>query len=298
MKEVLVLMSTYNGEMFLEEQLSSIFAQEGVSVSLLVRDDGSTDSTCEILASWQQSHPLEYIRGENVGSARSFLELMKMAPNKDFYAFSDQDDIWYPDKLSRALNMLSAGDDPQLYFANVDLTDAEGHVKQKSLKDNLQLTKYNCLIESYASGCTMVFNDALRQIVCRHIPGETIYHDRWLYLTAMFFGQVIYEGQSCMGYRQHSSNLVGTQTEAEKGSKIKRLLSKGDFSMSDTADLFLRYYGSELTEQDKRIVKVCTHYKTNLWYKGILLFHPDYRLADCSFLRNIYWKMRILLNRL
>ena len=309
MEEVLVLMSTYNGERFLDEQLASVFAQEGVSVSVLVRDDGSTDGTCRILESWKQAHRLDYMRGDNVGPARSFFLLLQQAPSSRYYAFADQDDVWYAQKLRRAVDGIahqqtSAADGiarhqtPCLYFANVDLTDAQGGFKQRSLPDTLHLTKQNALIESFASGCTMVFNDALRQTVCRHIPDENVYHDRWLYLTAMFIGTVVYDGTPVMGYRQHGGNQVGTQTAQEKGGLLRRLLKPGDFPMADTAALFYRYYQHELTATDRHIVQVCMRYKSSLPSKLILVFHPTYRLAADGWARSIYWKLRILLNRL
>ena len=304
MEKVLVLMSTYNGERFLEEQLTTIFAQEGVCVSVLVRDDGSTDGTCRILESWKQTHRLDYVCGNNAGAAKSFFLLLQQAPTCDYYAFADQDDVWYAQKLRRAVDGIVrqqtsvSQQTPCLYFANVDLTDAQGGFKQRSLPDTLHLTKQNALIESFASGCTMVFNDALRQIVCRHIPDENVYHDRWLYLTAMFLGTVVYDGTPVMGYRQHGGNQVGTQTAQEKGSLLRRLLKPGDFPMADTAALFHRYYQQELMAADRYIVQVCMHYKGSLLSKLTLVCHPAYRLAADGWARSIYWKLRILLNRL
>ncbi len=309
MEKVLVLMSTYNGERFLEEQLATIFAQEGVSVSVLVRDDGSTDGTCRMLETWKRTHCLDYICGDNVGAARSFFLLLQQAPASTYYAFADQDDVWFAQKLRRAVDCIacqqtSAADGtgsqqpPCLYFANVDLTDAQGGFKQRSLPDTLHLTKQNALIESFASGCTMVFNDALRQTVCRHIPDENVYHDRWLYLTAMFLGTVVYDGTPVMGYRQHGANQVGTRTAQEKGSLLSRLLKPGDFPMADTAALFYRYYHQELTDADRHIVQVCMQYKSSLLSKLKLVFYPAYRLAADGWARSIYWKLRILLNRL
>lgn len=298
MEEVLVLMSTYNGERFLEEQLASVFGQESVGVSVLVRDDGSTDGTLRILEQWKATHRLDYVCGRNVGPARSFFLLLEQAPHRDYYAFADQDDVWYPDKLRRGVDSIRRQQMASLYFANVDLTDAQGRLKQRSLPATLQLTRQNALIESFASGCTMVFNDALRQLVCRHIPDAAVYHDRWLFLTAMFLGTVVYDGVPSMGYRQHGGNQVGSQTAAEKGSLLGRLLKAGDFPMADTAALFLRCYGQELTVSDRHILQVCACYKHSVASKLTLVFHPAYRLAAGGMARSIYWKLRIMLNRL
>lgn len=297
MNKIVVLLSTYNGERFLDEQLASIYKQEEVDVNVIVRDDGSTDRTCEILENWHRSHKLEYYKGDNIGPAKSFFELLHKTPCSNYYAFADQDDVWYSNKLCRAVDVIKEKEIPFLYFSNVDLMDSQGTIVQPSLPNSLAITKHNSFIESFASGCTMVFNDKLRNIVCQHIPKERIYHDRWVFLTAIFFGKVYYDGIPSMGYRQHGNNQVGTKTEKEKGCAIIRLLSKGDFSVSRTAELFSKYYLSELKELDKYIVYTCINYN-NIRCKLRLLFKSEYRLALPGFRRNVYWKLRILFNRI
>ena len=112
MKNVTVLMSTYNGETYLKEQIDSILAQEGIRVKLLVRDDGSKDSTQQILDDYSKRGLLEWYKGENLKSARSFMNLVDtVSLDADYYAFSDQDDFWEKDKLSRAIDMLNQFDD-------------------------------------------------------------------------------------------------------------------------------------------------------------------------------------------
>ena len=99
---VCVLMSTYNGEQFIREQLESICSQNGVNVTLLIRDDGSKDNTLSILKSFEEKIPMRVITdGENLGPGNSFMELVYQAGDFDFYAFSDQDDIWKNNKLER-----------------------------------------------------------------------------------------------------------------------------------------------------------------------------------------------------
>ena len=100
--KVCVLISTYNGEKFLDEQIASILAQKGVEVDILVRDDGSSDMTCSLLERWQKEGKLKWYKGENLGFARSFMNLLKTASVYDYYAFCDQDDVWLPEKLKKA----------------------------------------------------------------------------------------------------------------------------------------------------------------------------------------------------
>ena len=106
MVTVLVLMSTYNGEAYLTEQVESILKQADVNVKLLVRDDGSTDNTLRILNKYATEEKLDYITGKNINWMHSFWTLVNMAHGADYYAFADQDDIWFPDKLARAVSVL------------------------------------------------------------------------------------------------------------------------------------------------------------------------------------------------
>ena len=124
MKEVTILLSTYNGEKYLEEQLESITSQKGVSTKIIVRDDGSSDRTCDILDTWKEKSALTWYRGENIGPAQSFMDLLRNAGDACYYAFSDQDDFWLSDKMQTAVSKLESYDGrPALYFCQTELVD-------------------------------------------------------------------------------------------------------------------------------------------------------------------------------
>ena len=104
MKSVLVIISTSNGEKNIERQLDSIFAQVGVDIRVLIRDDKSSDNTVEIVSEYARIHPtyrLDIMQGENVGFAKSFWLGLSLSGDADYYAFADQDDVWKPNKLIR-----------------------------------------------------------------------------------------------------------------------------------------------------------------------------------------------------
>ena len=133
--QVCVLMSTYNGENYIVEQINSILKQINVTVELIIRDDGSSDNTSSIIRKFENDYSnILFIQGENVGVGRSFMELLKYAPESDYYSFADQDDVWLEDKLCRAVNMIkeleNEGVDncrhqilPVLYSSNQILVD-------------------------------------------------------------------------------------------------------------------------------------------------------------------------------
>lgn len=207
---VLVLMSTYNGERFLEAQIDSILSQEGVDVSLLVRDDGSTDGTLHTLEDYQARGLLNFYSGPNLGPARSFLHLLANAPDSTYYSLADQDDVWLPDKLSAAVERLgNSSDRPALYAGVTQLCDAQLNLIDTHYQQP-RLTFGEALVWAYASGCTMVMNRPLQQVVAARQPEFVEMHDRWILtlVTAMGY-ELYYDNVHHMLYRQHGNNVVG-----------------------------------------------------------------------------------------
>ena len=122
---ICVMLSAYNGENYINEQIDSILSQQNVNVLLYIRDDGSTDKTWEIISHFTHTYKnVRILKGENVGWEKSFLKLVDSAPNADLYAFSDQDDAWLPDKLERAYQTIqNEKNSIVLYGSNVWVTD-------------------------------------------------------------------------------------------------------------------------------------------------------------------------------
>ena len=108
MEKVQILMSTYYGEKYLREQLDSIIKQTYPLINILIRDDGSSDGTLSILKEYAGKYDhVTYYEGENIGVIQSFLQLLKESDaNVNYYAFADQDDVWLPEKIVRAVEKL------------------------------------------------------------------------------------------------------------------------------------------------------------------------------------------------
>ena len=234
MPTVAVLMSTYNGEKYIREQLDSIFNQENVLVKLFVRDDGSTDSTVDILKEYSHRFPIEIILdGENVRPGESFMRLVyKFAdePGIEYYAFADQDDIWLADKLSTAIRHLKeiGHVTPALYSSNQYIyTNGENKGVRHEEPQRIDLISH--MTKNTIAGCTFVFNKALAQIVDeadRPDPRILRYrlHDAWMMLVAITNGKVIYDKTSHMLYRIHSENLVGIKRMSFSDKIIKNAI--------------------------------------------------------------------------
>ena len=125
MKTIEILMATYNGEKYLKEQIESLLNQKNVKISILVRDDCSTDNTQKILEEYQQKGLLKWYTGEKLKAAFGFIDLINNASEAEYYAFCDQDDVWDNDKLDIAIKKLEKFDSqlPALYYCGQRLVD-------------------------------------------------------------------------------------------------------------------------------------------------------------------------------
>ena len=296
---ICVLLSTYNGERYLEEQLESLVRQKNVNISILVRDDGSTDQTCEILSKWQNKGLLTWYSGDNKGFAMSFMDLLFHSGDYDYYAFCDQDDIWLPDKLETAIKHLSVIQHPiKLYCSDAFYYKNGvnyGLIKKYIPKFNI----YTCLVQNIAAGCTMVFSHGLRNLIITKMPSFIIAHDFWIYQVAVILGEVYYDANSYILYRQHDNNQIGAKTGiCEKWKRrIFRLIksSKKD-SRSLQAKELLKCYFDEMDSEKKKIVYRIAEYKKNIWTRSRLFFDGRYTMG--RLMNNVLMRMRIVLGKL
>lgn len=231
MNRVAVLMSTYNGERFLREQIDSILAQRDVEVELFVRDDGSEDGTEGILSEYAEKFAnVHYKMCENVGVGNSFMNLLYDVPGDfDYYAFSDQDDIWLPEKISEGIKKLEESG-ALLYSSNQRCVDKDGkELFLRYLEDtHINQTPEEIMTCNMISGCTMVFGVEFYRILTEenHRPSaellKTRIHDVWLAEVASLYGGLFYDKRAFILYRQHENNVVG----AYKAGFFKRLREK------------------------------------------------------------------------
>ena len=221
MKKVQVLLSTYNGENFLEEQLESLLNQTYPNIKVLVRDDGSVDRTHEILDCYSKKYDcITWYSGNNIGVWRSYIDLINHSDNTaTYFAFCDQDDYWLPEKIEKSILYLEkSGEIPALYCSNTILVDESleklnPKINYKDFKPSFG----NALIQNIATGCTCVFNKCARDLVYNTQPVYIIMHDWWLYLIVSCFGKIYFDNNSYILYRQHQTNTIGARgNEIEK----------------------------------------------------------------------------------
>lgn len=265
---VTVLLSSYNGEKYIVEQIESILSQKSCDVNLIVRDDGSTDSTIDILKEYKEEGKLHYITGDNLRSAKSFFELIYAAPESDYYAFSDQDDIWDEDKLSSAIQMLEEYSIPAFYHSNARLINAHGEDTGKRLHG--QDPKLNFLSLACAGGilgCTMVFNKKLWECVVKHPKPERMrMHDYYLGMICLGIGGAeVYDQTPHIGYRQHGGNVLGVAVgwRSKLKSKWKQFTHRGRYTIGEQANQLLSDYEQELSSERLKECRAVANYDRN-----------------------------------
>lgn len=279
MNKVLIMLSTYNGEKYLREQLDSLYAQEGVDIHILVRDDGSKDNTLGILKKHkEQNGKMTILPAANAGAAKSFHLLAHYAftemPEFDYYAFCDQDDVWLGNKLISACDYLNKSTSQyKLYYGPATLVDGNLtplHTPFAKIVNNLEAN----IFASRSLGCTQVFNKAmlekfvfLHEYVINARDGVFVpLHDGWMSLIAYALGaDVIVNEESHILYRQHEHNVVGANENILNRTtrRFKRFFS-GTCPKSTKCRLVLDVMGIEIPESNRKILAMCANYKKNI----------------------------------
>ncbi|OJF76367.1 MAG: hypothetical protein BKP49_07810 [Treponema sp. CETP13] len=303
MEKITVLMSTYNGEKYLKEQLDSILAQEDVNINLIIRDDGSSDKTLEILTEYSKKHTnITYYCGENLKPAKSFLELMTKEFDSEYYALADQDDIWDSDKLKCGIDKLKTLDNtkPNLYFSNLRIVNQDNVFFQNAHKKQIIPNKYVALATPIVTGCTIIYNKKAKEILKDHIPTSNLMHDSWLYLICIFFGQVIYDFIPHINYRQHENNVIGMAIKKNKLcfflDKIKEISHDNNEPRYNNAIAFLESFKLQLQQKDIQYISLITNYKQSFKNKLLLIFNRKIKIN--SLLGDFKFRLKIILENI
>lgn len=297
MKTVCVLMSVFNGEKYLKEQIESILSQENVYVILLARDDGSTDSSIDILNEYRDR--IHILEGENVGIIKSFSLLVEEGLNIkcDYYAFSDQDDVWKQSKLINAVEKLNQLSNalPSLYFSNLEYTDENLESMGYVYNTKPDITKRSSLVWNYAYGCTEVFNRKTAELFCKGLGKRIWMHDFWIYLIGVHLGNYYYDETAYILYRQHGSNSVGYNLPLLKKirNKLKSLKKLNETPRVDMAEDFLSTYVSLLGGSNKKIIRDFIQSKYCIRMRLSALFSKEYYIFNVT--GNIILRIRFLI---
>jgi glycosyltransferase involved in cell wall biosynthesis len=265
---VAILMSTLQGERFLGPQLDSIAVQSHADWHLHVSDDGSTDATLELLAEYRRdwgSDRMSIRSGPRRGFCLNFLSLACASDiDAAYYAYSDQDDLWSAAKLERAVDWISSvpQEVPALYCGRTRLVDERGRPIGRSPLFARPANFENALVQSIAGGNTMLFNRKARELLVEAGPDLDVQtHDWWAYLVVSGCGGIVrYDTEPMVDYRQHDSNLVGSNvTLAGRALRVRRLV-EGRFREMNSRNLeALGRLRHRLSPQTTRVL---SHFKS------------------------------------
>jgi glycosyltransferase involved in cell wall biosynthesis len=275
---VAILLASRNGERFLQEQLASYERQTFRDWELHASDDGSSDRTVALIQDFAQMKNRKVVirNGPQQGYSQNFMSLVRdESVAADFFAFSDQDDIWNDDKLERALGWLSTipADIPALYFTRTELIDEAGSYLGLSPLFQRAPDFRNALVQNIGGGNTMVFNSAARQLLIDFGCHDAVSHDWWLYQVVTGVGGVVrYDPAPSVKYRQHGKNVVGSGTGWRARMDRLRLMAAGRVSRWNAANLkALGSCRAILSPGSQRTLKHFTRARETMW--PLRLFH-------------------------
>jgi glycosyltransferase involved in cell wall biosynthesis len=265
---ITILLCTRNGANYLKEQLDSIHEQDYKNLTLWISDDGSTDNTLELLKKYQDifgKDRFHILSGPQKGFAANFLSLVTNPQiTGDFFAFSDQDDIWEKDKISKAIRQLKrmSENKPLLYCSRTRLVDA--HNKEIGFSTNYtkEPSFANAIVQNIGGGNTMVFNKITRDLLLRVSKNlEVVCHDWWTYIVVTASnGEVYYDVYPSLRYRQHANNQIGAnQTVLATLLRLYYML-RGRFINRNNINLIaIKNLEPELSPQNKLLYeRFCT----------------------------------------
>jgi len=219
LSSVQVLLAVHNGARHLEVLIRSLKAQVEIDeLSLLASDDHSTDGSKKIL----RNFGITTLDGPTKGAATNFRFLITNAGRHDFYAFADQDDVWFPNKMTVAISKLKQIKGPAIYVGST--IDTKGKIRTPEI-----YTLPESLMTNQIQGCTIVINNKFLHLIQENLPKSFIMHDWWIYNFAQCFGQIVVDETPSVIYRLHGLNLIGTDSRLLKISRLLRKLKTRDY---------------------------------------------------------------------
>lgn len=269
MGEVSIVMATYNGAHYLEEQIESILANTYDGWTMEICDDGSTDRTLSIIEHYQELYPNKikfHPNEEQLGVTRNFLE-GAMRAEGEYVMFCDQDDVWLPEKIEKTLKFmkererLSGENTPIAVFTDAKVVDGALRNINSSFYaynklDTKKIDLPHLLVENKMIGCTTMINRGILDKIIE-FPNFARYHDWWIALISVVFGEIAFLNESTMLYRQHSKNMVGSQSffayvidRIKNIKKQKESLIKTEKQAWEFCEIYKKY----LLEEQRQII--------------------------------------------
>lgn len=272
--KVNIVMSTYNGEKYIREQMGSLLSQTYENIEIYVRDDGSKDDTVKILKEYEESRGIHVIEGKNMGFSASFFEVLAAAEDGDYWSFCDQDDVWFPEKVSLAVKWLDGQkqDKPLLYYSLSEMFDESGRSLGIQEPPRGSLCFRRAMTGTFGVGFSMVINRRLRDEMLKCDPYKVHSHDWLAGAVALGFGKVHINHKICARYRRLDSSV----TRISLGRKIKWALAmlRDDGDVAERNREYIRVYREELNPQKRKTAELFDNKKYSLKNSLKKAFYP------------------------
>ncbi len=256
MKSVNVLISTYNGEAYIAQQIDSILNQSYQGIHIIVRDDGSCDGTMDILKKYGKAGSIDYYQGENIGYGRSFMELLAVCGDADYWAFCDQDDLWLPQKIEWAVEWLEKQKDkePLLFHSAYELRSPDLREKTGIHEPpGYTLTFGRALTDCLYQGFSTVFNGELRNLMLKADIRALDSHDWWATILVTKYGHAYFDPRVASYHRRLESSMSSGRLK----SRIAWFINTFKSSHSDIrscAKAYVRVFG-DCQDDDLRMAE-------------------------------------------
>lgn len=300
---VAILMSTYNAEPFLKEQINSILGQTYTNWKLFIRDDGSSDSTSLIIEEFTKKDDRIFFVNKdsikNVGVISSFFLLLSCV-KADFYMFCDQDDVWLKSKVRLSLDRMNQQkkvDVPTLVHTDLKVVDQNLNIINESFMEKEKLNRKsqlgNLVIQNNVTGCTVMINNSFRNIVIdKGIPNEVIMHDWWMALVGNAIGETLFVDVPTMLYRQHNLNVVGSSSTIKKimGGYGRKGIINSIIKASEQDKAFIDLYHENLSKKKLETINFAAnmiHYPRVKRMRGL----KTNNIFKSGFIRNLFFKI-------
>ena len=278
MKKTAILMSAYNGGAYIEEQIRSICQQEQEGCVLYIRDDGSKKTFVTQLRQLQKQYGFVLYEGANMGFLASFFWLLQKVGDADYYAFADQDDVWYPQKMQRAVNWLSKQEKiqnqsiPLLYHCAYEVKNAAGEITQKFCFSEKGYDFRRSLTENHYSGFAMVVNRRMRAVMLKADVQQLDYHDWWAANIAHGIGKAYFDPYVGAAHRAHEKNVTKITMKSRFHWLSQNLHTES--AIKKRAQELERVSGAQLSAADRKVLHWFTDEKYHLGHALRKCFYP------------------------
>lgn len=294
MKTVAILMGTYNGDKYLREQLDSIFKQKDVDITLFIDDDLSSDNTIDIIKEYAKNYRIYWkVNEKNKNYTYNFLDLLFEVKDKnfDYFALSDQDDVWEEDKIISAINKLEQTN-KHLYCSNLKVVDEKlNFIKNMNSFSDDNKYPAHLIFENICTGCTVLFDKEFLSLATIYKPQNIKNHDHWLILVAAFASSYVYDENPHILYRQHANNQIGGLKNESIGSLYNGFLNKHDYRYRMVEEL-IKGYKDKIPDEGLIDLNLFINYK-KIKNKLQICFSSHFR----SYVRPLFKKIKILFNK-